>query len=101
MRERDAAGAEDQLDLLVLPEGAKDGRGELVVLGRPDPLPVERDLVLLRLAGLKAVDDDQGEVVPFNAECLLATAEHLDLAGLVGLDPDGRVRGPDVTQQRS
>ena len=52
-------------------------------------------------AGSRLFDPDQGEVVAFDREGRLAAAEHLDLAGLAGLDPDGRLRFGDVAQQRA
>ena len=47
VRQREPAGAEHELDLLPLAEGAQDARREARVRGRPGPLAVERDLVFL------------------------------------------------------
>jgi len=58
----------------------------------------ERHLVGMNGPGGKAVDDDDPVVVAGDTESAGAVAEHFDLAVGVGLDPDGRVRLPDVTQ---
>ena len=57
---------------------------------RPAPLAVERHLVRIGLPGLEPRDRHDRVVMALGAERPLATTEHLDLAGRVGLDPDGR-----------
>ena len=57
----------------------------------PDLLAVEGDLVLVGLSWLKVCDPYQGVVVALDLEGAGPVAENLDLAGGVGLHPDGRV----------
>ena len=65
----------------------------------PDLPAVERDLVLVGLARFEVRDPDQGVVVAFDLEGACHVAEDLDLAGGVGLHPDGRVALPGVAEE--
>jgi hypothetical protein len=49
-------------------------------------------------AGLKARDPNEGVVVALDLEGARAVAEHLDLAGGVGLHPDGGIAGSGVAE---
>ena len=53
----------------------------------------------VRRARLEPLDDHERVVVAADAEGRLGVAEHLDLARLVGLDPDHRLGLADVAQQ--
>ena len=55
-------------------------------------------LVRTRDARLETIDDDEGIVVPVDAERAIAAPQHLNLAGDVGLDPDGRAAGIEVPE---
>ena len=99
--QRDAAGAEREAQRTLATERADRARRELGVRLGPAALAVERHLVLGRRAGLEPLDDHQRVVVAGDAEGRLAVAEDLDLARLVGLDPEHGLGLPDVTQQWS
>ena len=101
MGHRDAAGAEGQAQRLVLRMGADDARGIGIAGRRPHRRAVEAHLVGQRAARCQAVEDDEREVMPGDLEGLRAAVEHRDLAGRVGLHPDGRFRRGDVAQQRA
>lgn len=68
---------------------------------RPPLLPVERHRVGINAPRGKAVHDDDPIVVAGDTESAGAMAQHLDLAVGVGLDPDRRVRLPDIAQHRT
>ncbi len=100
VRGRHAAGAERDLERAVLRVGAELAGREAVV-ARPDTLPVEQHLVLVPRPRLEPAAADERVVVVAHAEGPLARAEHLDLAGRVGLDPDDGLGLADVAEQGS
>jgi hypothetical protein len=101
VRCRDAARAEDQFQGLPILHGTDNaGREGRAGLG-PGPLSIEAHLILAGFSRLQACDVDEGVVMVPDAEGWRGAAKHLDLAGSVGFDPDGRVRGTDVTQERT
>ena len=88
MRQREPARAEgDRSSLSGSSVRICAGR-EVGVAHRPAALAVQPHLVLGIPCPVPALDADQRVVVSVDAEGVLGVAEHLDLAGLVGLDPD-------------
>ena len=71
------------------------------VVGRPDELAVEPDLVRRHRGRLEVVDEEQRVVVPLDGERPRAVAEDLDLARRARLDPEGRALRAGVAQQRA
>ena len=51
--------------------------------------------------GVQILHTDDGKVVALDCEGVGTAAQHLDLAWLVRLDPDGCIRLADVAKQRS
>ncbi len=98
---RDAARAEDELDLIPVVRGPNHARRERRTRLRPDLLPVQAHLVPVRVSWLEARDVDEGVVVAPDAERGRGAPEHLDLAWGVRLDPHGRVGVTSVAQERS
>jgi len=99
MREGNPAGAEDQVDPAVRINRADDaGREPRVGLG-PVDLAIERDAVLVTRPGLEPAHADERVVMTLDAKGARAVVEHLHLAGVVGLDPDDRLRVGDVSKQ--
>ena len=80
--------------------GADHARRQVRSRLRPAELAVERDLVLVARTPARVLEADQRVVVAVDPEGRLAAAEDLDLAGLVGLDPDRGLGFGDVAQQR-
>ena len=99
VRQRDPAGAEADVQRPLAPRGPDRAGRQIRGLVRPAALAVERHLVGILAPGLQPLDADQREVVPLHREGRLAVAEHLDLAGRVGLDPDRRLGLADVAEQ--
>jgi hypothetical protein len=102
VRERHAAGAEGHVEVgRAASERADDARRELAARLGPAPLAVERDLVGVGPPGLEPGDHHERVVVALHRERARARPEHLDLARLRGLHPDGRVGLARVAEQRA
>jgi hypothetical protein len=95
------AGAEDDVELLAGVGGADRARRQLGARLRPTQLAVEAHLVLVARGGFEVFDADHCEVVALDPEGLLFPSEDVDLAGLVGLHPDGRLGFGEMAQQRT
>src|SRR5919107_1344153 len=91
VRHRDAAGSVGEVQHPVRRDRPDYTRGEVVFSIRPDLLAVEEDFVLVSLSWLQLCDPYQGVVMALDLESAGPVAENLDLAGGVGLHPDGRV----------
>ena len=96
----DAARAEDQ-PRLALVLARVDRRRRAPVVGRPDALAVELDLVRAHRSLLEVLEHDERVVVPLDGERPLTGIEHCDLAGAVGLDPDRRLGATGVAEERA
>ncbi len=96
-----ATRAEGQLQRGAVRRRADDRRREARLRRRPGAPAVETDLVGRRRAGLQAVQADEREVVALDLERALAMAEHVDLAGPVGLHPDRGLGRAGVAQHRA
>src|SRR3954452_10410763 len=95
-----AAGTEGQPER-PLTAGRPDPAGwELRVPRRPHLDVFQPHLVRRRAARLEVLDHDQRVVVAVDAEGARTAAQHVDVAGAVGLDPYRRRDGVDVPQQR-
>ena len=97
----DAAGAEGDVERALAAERAQGRRRQRRVGLRPAHLAVEPHVIGVLGAGLQPFDPDQRVVVALDREGRLDRAEHGDLAGRVGLDPEGRLGVGDVAEQGS
>ena len=97
----DAAGAERRRESrLACPACGSRGGGQTLVGRRPAALAVERDLVgscRARARARRRTRARSGGCRP--GTCARAVAEHLDLAGRVGLHPHGGLVLADVAQE--
>jgi hypothetical protein len=98
LRVADAAGAEDNPDVTFMIACVDDRSGPIVV-GRPDRLTVEANVVGDDGVGFQVVDEQEGVVVALDRKGRRPVAEDLDLAGRVRLDPEGGALGPRVAQE--
>ena len=67
----------------------------------PDHPVIEAHLVLAGFSGLQVRGVDESVVVVPDAESWRGATKHLHLAGSVSLDPYGRIRRTDVSQERA
>ena len=101
VREGDPAGAEGDVQRALAAERAERGRRQLGVGLAASAARRRADLVGVLGARLEPFDPDQRVVVALDPEGRLGRAEHRDLAGPIGLDPDRRLGLGDVAQQRA
>jgi hypothetical protein len=96
-----AAGAEDQVEVVVRRDRAQPRCRSGVTCTWPHPTAVEADVVRDVGAGLEPLDDDVAVVVPLDLERSGRAAVHLDLGRGRRLDPDARCGGIGVAQHRA
>ncbi len=101
VRDRHAARPERDAEVRVRGQRPDARRRQIGVRVWPRDLAVQLHLVRVLGARLEVVDADERVVVPLDAEGGLGEAENLDLARLVGLDPDGRLALVRVAEQRT
>ena len=100
-RQGEPARAEGDPQLAVRVQRADLAGRESRTAHRPATLAVQPHLVLVDGVRLQALDADERVVVSVDAEGRLGMTEDLDLARLVGLDPDRGVALAHVPQERA